>query len=484
MRLGDFLVDLAGVVAASRSIATKHAALRARQFDAYKKSSSILRDGQKPRSAASAGPSSNASAQAADEAPSPLDATPTPYSTPGPAASSPQVVSAVAEGAVQPPKEFRSAPWAGLASSASPASTYVDLKPQQPRDQSARRRFIPPSVPPNDETSELDRTGLPAGIDLSVFRSARTAKILTPDAVDTDHDASSGPKSKVPESLEHIRAPYSEPEPSRLVGEPVDPPIEIDTASRPPSATAAESAREPRKAEREAVLTPEEADISASQSPSSPSFTSSLSKDDTDLAAALVGDQAASTSTTATTSPYQLRESRVPASRLSRLWNYSGLAAGMFAGAIGEGLSRAAGGGGQGSVMLSAGNMERLVAKLSRMRGAALKIGQMVSFQDSKMLPAPIQEVLQRVQDSADYMPAWQRDQVLKANLGTEWSELFSEFEDKPIAAASIGQVHGATLKSNGAKVAVKIQFPGVAKLDQFGPGQHRHALGCHASAT
>jgi aarF domain-containing kinase len=114
-------------------------------------------------------------------------------------------------------------------------------------------------------------------------------------------------------------------------------------------------------------------------------------------------------------------------------------------------------------MMLSAANMERLVAKLSRMRGAALKLGQMMSFQDAKMLPAPIQEVLQRVQDRADYMPGWQRDRVLAANLGENWRDLFEEFEDKPIAAASIGQVHRATLKSNGARVAVKIQFPGVA---------------------
>jgi aarF domain-containing kinase len=121
------------------------------------------------------------------------------------------------------------------------------------------------------------------------------------------------------------------------------------------------------------------------------------------------------------------------------------------------------GGGGSGSMMLSAANMERLVAKLSRMRGAALKLGQMMSFQDAKMLPAPIQEVLQRVQDRADYMPGWQRDRVLAANLGENWRDLFEEFEDKPIAAASIGQVHRATLKSNGARVAVKIQFPGVA---------------------
>lgn len=112
--------------------------------------------------------------------------------------------------------------------------------------------------------------------------------------------------------------------------------------------------------------------------------------------------------------------------------------------------------------MFSAGNMERLVAKLSKMRGAALKLGQMMSFQDSKMLPGPIQEVLQRVQDRADYMPAWQRDRVLVSSLGPEWRDLFEDFEETPIAAASIGQVHRAMLKS-GEKVAVKVQFPGVA---------------------
>ncbi|KAI1438711.1 ABC1-domain-containing protein [Xylaria sp. CBS 124048] len=158
-----------------------------------------------------------------------------------------------------------------------------------------------------------------------------------------------------------------------------------------------------------------------------------------------------------------LRESTVPATRLSRLWNYGGLAAGMLGGALSEGISRGLGGGGQGSVVFNANNMERLVAKLSRMRGAALKLGQMMSFQDSKMLPGPIQEILQRVQDRADYMPAWQRDRVLVASLGPEWRSLFGEFEDTPIAAASIGQVHRATLKS-GEKVAVKIQFPGVAE--------------------
>ncbi len=79
------------------------------------------------------------------------------------------------------------------------------------------------------------------------------------------------------------------------------------------------------------------------------------------------------------------------------------------------------------------------------------------------MLPGPIQEVLQRVQDSADYMPASQRDNVLSSNLGANWRDLFESFEEMPMAAASIGQVHGAVLKSTGQRVAIKVQYPGVA---------------------
>jgi aarF domain-containing kinase len=79
------------------------------------------------------------------------------------------------------------------------------------------------------------------------------------------------------------------------------------------------------------------------------------------------------------------------------------------------------------------------------------------------MLPEPIQQVLQRVQDRADYMPAYQRDKVLTDNLGPNWRDLFSSFEEVPMAAASIGQVHGAVLQSTGQSVAVKIQYPGVA---------------------
>lgn len=145
-----------------------------------------------------------------------------------------------------------------------------------------------------------------------------------------------------------------------------------------------------------------------------------------------------------------MRESRVPSSRVGRIFEYAGLGASMAFGAATSGS------------MFSPANMERLVAKLSKMRGAALKLGQMVSFQDIKMLPPPVVEILQRVQDSADYMPASQRDNVISNDLGSNWRDLFQSFEEKPMAAASIGQVHGAVLR-DGTSVAVKVQYPGVA---------------------
>ncbi|KAI7894549.1 ABC1 family-domain-containing protein [Mucor mucedo] len=167
-----------------------------------------------------------------------------------------------------------------------------------------------------------------------------------------------------------------------------------------------------------------------------------------------------------------LKESHIPTSRFGRLWNYGTLATGMGMGAINESLKRATGlsQDTSGSVMLSENNVNRLVDKLSRMRGAALKMGQMLSIQgiqasgEKSGLPPQLEEILLRVHDSANYMPQKQMEKVMAKELGTEWRSQFKEFDPIPIAAASIGQVHAATLASTGESVVIKIQYPGVAE--------------------
>ena len=112
-------------------------------------------------------------------------------------------------------------------------------------------------------------------------------------------------------------------------------------------------------------------------------------------------------------------------------------------------------------MLLSDSNIDRITRKFSQMRGAALKIGQMMSFQDEKLLPRELYEILSRVQNSANYMPQRQLERVMRQELGEDWRAHFSEFDEVPFAAASIGQVHSATLR-NGDKVVLKVQYPGV----------------------
>uniref|UniRef100_A0AAX7VX44 ABC1 atypical kinase-like domain-containing protein n=1 Tax=Astatotilapia calliptera TaxID=8154 RepID=A0AAX7VX44_ASTCA len=115
------------------------------------------------------------------------------------------------------------------------------------------------------------------------------------------------------------------------------------------------------------------------------------------------------------------------------------------------------------SPFLSEANAERIVSTLCKVRGAALKIGQMLSIQDNSFINPQLQKIFERVRQSADFMPTWQMTKVLEEDLGPGWREKLSSFEDKPFAAASIGQVHHGVLK-DGREIAMKIQYPGVAE--------------------
>lgn len=160
------------------------------------------------------------------------------------------------------------------------------------------------------------------------------------------------------------------------------------------------------------------------------------------------------------------KQRKVPSSRIARMASFGTLFAGLGLGTVNELTKGALGLGGSTDVkqaLFSSRNAERIVDTLCRVRGAALKLGQVLSIQDSSIVSPQLVKAFDRVRQAADYMPDWQVERVMKGEFGSDWRLKFKHFENKPFAAASIGQVHrGVAL--DGTEVAIKIQYPGVAK--------------------
>ncbi len=112
-------------------------------------------------------------------------------------------------------------------------------------------------------------------------------------------------------------------------------------------------------------------------------------------------------------------------------------------------------------LLLTPSNARRVADQLAKLRGAAMKVGQLVSMETGDLLPPALAEILARLRSDARAMPSAQVVGVLEANWGTGWEKKFKHFSYKPLAAASIGQVHRAQTL-DGRDLAIKIQYPGV----------------------
>ncbi len=154
----------------------------------------------------------------------------------------------------------------------------------------------------------------------------------------------------------------------------------------------------------------------------------------------------------------------VPQRAVTRTAKLAGLPIG-YAGRAALGLGKRIGG---RSAELVAAEIQQRTAEqifrvLGELKGGAMKMGQALSIFEAALPPeiaGPYRATLTKLQESAPPLPARSVHQVLARDLGENWRDSFTDFDDRPVAAASIGQVHAATWR-DGRRVAVKIQYPG-----------------------
>ncbi|WP_334038574.1 ABC1 kinase family protein [Alteromonas macleodii] len=160
------------------------------------------------------------------------------------------------------------------------------------------------------------------------------------------------------------------------------------------------------------------------------------------------------------------RSSRaVPMSRLSRIGRLGSLAGRIAGNVVSQGAGQLLKGEkpALSSLLLTPKNISNIADQLANMRGAAMKLGQLISMDAGDFLPEELAVILGRLRDDADPMPKDQLIATLNQSWGEKWQDDLLYFSFAPIAAASIGQVH-KVITMDGRMLAVKVQYPGVKK--------------------
>ena len=157
----------------------------------------------------------------------------------------------------------------------------------------------------------------------------------------------------------------------------------------------------------------------------------------------------------------------VPTGRLDRMLRIGGTTSGIVGSAVAGGLRQLARGErpSMTGALLTPAIAGRITRDLGQMRGAVMKLGQMMSLDTGLVLPPEMTAILAALRADAPHMPPKQLQTVLNAEWGAGWYGRFDRFDVRPFAAASIGQVHRASRA--GRDLAIKVQYPGVrASID------------------
>jgi len=170
------------------------------------------------------------------------------------------------------------------------------------------------------------------------------------------------------------------------------------------------------------------------------------------------------------------KDNSIPTGRIKRTAKVAGLAGGQTArnyATKAANLTRGEERRREAAMRRQAEAAEQILEVLGNMKGAAMKIGQVASYIDTGAFPPEaqerIQEKLAQLRDSAPRVAFKDMRRVIEDELGEKIGDVFSEFDEEAIAAASIGQVYRARLSEDagrhaGREVAVKVQYPGVAE--------------------